>query len=1264
MSFRTNPTQLYRPLIWVLTVLLTVNIFRHTASAPVTWFPVLLGGLFTLLLMQIPVYAGRIGLTLISAITLSLTFTSGVLPATLAALWGLLAGSLIRLLVQNRPARGEKQTPGGIFFEIPLQLLPLGITVLLFGVPDRLQGTYTTGEWLYLLLFGGVFGLVQGLLLVMDLPFRRGKRTAETLRRSRAVALLGGLSLLALVGVTLFFPELGDPFLVAFFSILALFSLTLHRLSINRWLYEQRLRQLSILADVSRSLSATIQLEELLTILQKEVTGYLGVDNFYIALFDRESEELWYPLAVKHGQRVNWARRPTADRLTDHVILEGQPILIGRDAHLELVRAGMPVGEDILFSWMGVPLISEQQTVGCLGVFSISRKVEFSPDDLQILTIIAGQLSVAVENALLYEQTQQRSAQLETLNKLSGRLTSSLNLQELLPEISQAIESVVDSRQNAIFLKNDRNGFELVSATGIPPQLQNTLTDLLNAIWESEIREKTAQPEHYYELSATPFSPAERALAQSAGILAWSEFPLSTSAGLLGYLVVFYPSPQPPHAQVPEILQTLASQAAMAIQNAYLYARTDQALEIRAKQLTILEAVGQELLANFDTEQVFQLILQHALEFTASPWGCICLYHLAEGALEIMAFAGYDFEGKTLPVESGITWRCIRERQLINRGDVTQDPEFVNLTPGQTRSQLSVPFIYEGQVKGVMTLESPRLNAYGEHEVTLVYQLANYASLAIHNAQLYTELQRRLREQSTLFVVTSHLVGSMDLDHLLQVIKEALDSAVQPLETAIYLFDQNLEKYQRLFPPDPHTHLPETLSPALREKMIPISLNIDILKAPDSDPALLQELSIGEGGGGYFIPLETTKQRLGAILLAFERERSLAAQQIQLLQALLAQITIAFENALLFNDVLDAHDRLATILNTIEEGILVVDTRGRVVVANQRFNTYCGLGEVEINRQPLVQLPAHVLNVLGYTPAQAHDLVSRLERGLAVESPKTRLAPALSRTERILERSLIPVPGRGGRVIGAMIVLRDATEEVQIQQTRETITDTLIHDLRSPMTAIRAALDILAETVEAEGIHDELAVQALSLGQNNAQKVLRLIDSLLEISRMQSGEIELHPEGLSLYQLSNRVVKDHTILANEYGVFLRNEIPPDLPEVRVDAEKIERVFSNLIDNALKYSPPGGTVRLSAAKRGDNCLEIRVADEGPGVPEEFRQAIFERFRKVPHQNSKRHGTGLGLAFCRLVIEAHGGEIWVDANTPAGSIFSFSLPLSTP
>jgi NtrC-family two-component system sensor histidine kinase KinB len=263
-------------------------------------------------------------------------------------------------------------------------------------------------------------------------------------------------------------------------------------------------------------------------------------------------------------------------------------------------------------------------------------------------------------------------------------------------------------------------------------------------------------------------------------------------------------------------------------------------------------------------------------------------------------------------------------------------------------------------------------------------------------------------------------------------------------------------------------------------------------------------------------------------------------------------------------------------------------------------------------------------------------------------------------TEIFVERSILPVVGHQERISGWIIMLRDVSDEQRLEQARELITETLVHDLRSPLSAILGGVAILQEDLEEKDKLDEVSRQALQVAQRAGGRVMSLVESLLEISRMQAGRIELSPSPVNLYTLAAAILADYLQQANELGIVLRNEIPGDLPTIRADPAKLGRVFANLLDNALKFTPSGGQVNISASQQANDALAIRISDTGPGIPEEYRQKIFERFTQVPGRAGRRRGSGLGLTFCRLVMEAHGGSIRVEAGPGGGSVFVLTLP----
>jgi signal transduction histidine kinase len=320
-----------------------------------------------------------------------------------------------------------------------------------------------------------------------------------------------------------------------------------------------------------------------------------------------------------------------------------------------------------------------------------------------------------------------------------------------------------------------------------------------------------------------------------------------------------------------------------------------------------------------------------------------------------------------------------------------------------------------------------------------------------------------------------------------------------------------------------------------------------------------------------------------------------------------------------------------------------------------------GLAPDNLAGRLLAEQPASVLQTFGFNPDALDSLVTAMGEGHAPASPNIRITISQLKPERILERTSLPVWGQGQRLIGWLLVFYDVTEEEQVSQAREIITETLIHDLRSPLTATVGALEVIEDEMAAERLPNPIILQSVKIGQTSTQRVLSLVESLLDISRMQSGSMGLALAPVDLRLLADSVLSETQAQAGEYGLTLCNEVPLDLPQIPADAGKLGRVLVNLVDNALKYSPSGGKIVIMVDPGSGNEIIIRVSDDGPGIPDEYREKIFERFAQIPHQRGRSRGSGLGLTFCKLAVEAHGGRIWVEPRPGGGSLFSFTLPL---
>jgi NtrC-family two-component system sensor histidine kinase KinB len=234
----------------------------------------------------------------------------------------------------------------------------------------------------------------------------------------------------------------------------------------------------------------------------------------------------------------------------------------------------------------------------------------------------------------------------------------------------------------------------------------------------------------------------------------------------------------------------------------------------------------------------------------------------------------------------------------------------------------------------------------------------------------------------------------------------------------------------------------------------------------------------------------------------------------------------------------------------------------------------------------------------------------------------------------------------------------DVTERVALERVREDLTHMIVHDLRNPLGSIMSSLQLI-HTALIERDETLPTAKLLQIAMRSGQKLYLLIDSLLDLGRLEAGETELSRTFVSPDLLVREAVEQIQPLALGKKQTIEARVAPGLPEVSVDRDLILRVLTNLLDNSVKFTEKGGHITIGVERIGGEML-FAVSDTGIGVPPEFRQRAFDRFSRLENTNGVK-GTGIGLAFCKLAVEAHGGRIWVESEVGKGSDFKFTLPL---
>jgi signal transduction histidine kinase len=235
---------------------------------------------------------------------------------------------------------------------------------------------------------------------------------------------------------------------------------------------------------------------------------------------------------------------------------------------------------------------------------------------------------------------------------------------------------------------------------------------------------------------------------------------------------------------------------------------------------------------------------------------------------------------------------------------------------------------------------------------------------------------------------------------------------------------------------------------------------------------------------------------------------------------------------------------------------------------------------------------------------------------------------------------------------------RMAGEMEGLERLRRDLVANVSHELKTPISALRAHMENLLDGVE------ESNPALLGVMLQQADRLTRLVDQLLDLSRMESGDLALSLEPVHLSRLVDRVMSEVAVARPERArtLAIHNDVPTDLPPVEADQERIHQVLFNLLDNAFRFTPDGGSVRVRAVLSKGSC-EVSVEDTGPGIPEEHLPLVFERFYRVdPSRSRDDGGTGIGLAIARSIVDAHGGRIWAESAEGKGSTFRFVLPVA--
>ena len=532
-----------------------------------------------------------------------------------------------------------------------------------------------------------------------------------------------------------------------------------------------------------------------------------------------------------------------------------------------------------------------------------------------------------------------------------------------------------------------------------------------------------------------------------------------------------------------------------------------------------------------------------------------------------------------------------------------------------------------------------------------------------------SELANRLLELRSLQESVKAINSALELDELLQLIVENATQVLRGARCSVAMFDERKQVVvtsaaaaiprQELW--GTSFRIGQGVAGWVVENRRPV-----LIDNVDEDPRF-RRVGTWPIASLICIPLISDAAVLGTLTATSPELAHFTDDDMDLLDAFGDQAAIAIKNAslyeklvqeekqtaVLYQSVLEKSNELEAVLRGIGDGVIVTDPQLRLLMMNPVAGRIFHIVQPpdESTRLPDIISQPDLLDLTRDTLAEIDTPLIR-EITLGSEGQRPQIYQALAST----------VKGANGRIRGVAIVMRDVTTQREIEQIKSDFLSVVSHELRTPLHSIKGFVDIIL--MGKTGAINDLQRDFLTTVKDSTTNLQRLIDDLLEFSRMEAGQVKLKPEMISAYDIATLVIGRLTPLAEEGELELVNRIPDAIALVEADPMRIEQVLTNLISNAVKFTPEGGSITISARDEGA-MIRVSVKDTGIGISEENQANIFERFYQVDGSATRSYrGAGLGLTICKFIVEYHHGQIGVDSVVGQGSTFHFTLPKELP
>lgn len=744
----------------------------------------------------------------------------------------------------------------------------------------------------------------------------------------------------------------------------------------------------------------------------------------------------------------------------------------------------------------------------------------------------------------------------------------------------------------------------------------------------------------------------------------------------------------------------------------------------KTQELSALYTVAKTVSQSLDLDEILNNTLDVVLKLTGADSGGVYLMEEDGETLRLLVYKGvspkFVQEVRTLKTGIGVTGKAVKQRKPVAI-DISRYPT-ARLAPllkeEGVKSLASTPIMFKDRVLGTINIHYHELHEFSQDELDIFASIGNELGVAIENARLFSELEKHDKTIEALYAIDQVITRSLDLE---TIFRDALSKALEVTETeagAIYLLEEDGETLSL----KAHTGIsPETVKAFSKIKVgegvsgmavksgKAVALDISEYPSPELLAPLIKEGIVSFSG----VPLKAKEKIVGAITLANRHRRSFSKDDIDLLTSIGNQIGIAVENAQLFSE-LEQHHKTLRALYTIESvvsGSLDLEEIFTVALSKALEVTDTEAGTLYSLKDNVLHLEAFH----GLSPEFKEKAIIRKMGdgipGIAAQSkkpvtmdisqfPSPHLLPYVEQ-EGLVSFIGTPLLSKG-KVVGAMALgtkkkrtfteddldlvfsignvigvalenanlyreskenlekLQKAYEELQtLDKLKDEFISTVSHELKTPLISIKGYGELLHD--EKIGTLSEEQKKSLEAIIRNTERLTRLINSILFISKMQAGQVEFKFEPLNVEEVVSVCLSDFKALMDKKRIAFEIDVH-GASKVKGDKDRFIEVITNLLDNAIKFTSDGGEISVKARDENE-YVHITVSDTGIGIPADVIPKLFMRFYQLDASTARKYGgAGLGLYITKNIIDALNGKIWIESEVGKGTKVHMLLPVA--